>query len=233
MKKLNTSQAVLIFAMSMLLLSGCGKEAEKEAEATDQTAPQIIVEVLTESTEAEETEPAPTETTATEYNEEKEIVLQLIRECHEAEIENNQEVLREKANLKEFIQITQGNKLSEDELNSLLYSENSLHSDYPMLKPKGYGEPAPCTEEEVEAMNGYIQILYNSAEHEQGAVNPYIVTKAYRVPVEYEDDNDNTVKEYEAYIYALEANGEWKYDMWVSLTAFVLNSYTNGEAIKN
>lgn len=233
---MDKSKVFLIFALSAVMLSGCGNEAGKEIEVTEgtTTAPQIIVEVLTEpTTVTEETEPAP-ETEV--QDEKKESILQLAKECHEAEINENIEVLREKSNVKEFVQVVTGNSADEEDLTEYLYSEDgdsSFHSEYTTAIPTGYGDPIQCSDDEIKAMNDYIQLLYNSAEHKQGETNTYIVTDAYKVEIEYAGNSENentTANDYEAYIYVLEANDEWKYDMWVSITAFVINSYNIGNA---
>lgn len=233
MKKSYKRRVVLIFLAMTAVMNGCGnrKGAEQtEAEITEASTSNVIVVETAEG--ARPAEQTTAETTSAEPKEEEEVslnaedALKLAKKCHEAELKNDKDVLLKDTNLKELIRIASGGEPTEEDLETL-FEGNDKSQTYPALEVTKYGEPTLCTREEISKMNELVQALYSSSDNK----NSYEITQAYKIPVEYENDNAETgngsIAECYSTIYVLEANGEWKYDMWVGLISLITDVSTD------
>lgn len=231
----------IITALLMVLCSaGCGSTTEQEttteasAATTTTTASEteMTTTAVSETTTFSEAVTTVSETTtaAAAYSEKEQMVIDVARNGYTSMVEKNYENALEYINFSEGYFLTNGEWVSDERVIEQLTEatgedDNNMFVWFAAMEDMEFLGTQQLTAEELQEYNDFIPKM---ADNDDGS---YRFTDAYRVFIDYpamsQSEKELIGTEDAVHLLVVEADGEWKLDLFVSTFKEVMDSIYN------
>lgn len=229
----------IIAALLMVLCSaGCGSTTEQEttteasAAVTTTTVSEAettttVISETTASTEAATTVTSETTTTYTAYSEKEQMVIDVARNGYIAMTEKNYENALEYINFSAGYFLTNGEWVSDERVIEQLTEatgddDNNMFTWFAAMEDMEFLGAQQLTAAELQEYNDFI--LYMAAAEDVD----YSFTDAYKVFIDYpamsQSEKELIGTEKAVHLLVVEADGEWKLDLFVSTFKEIMDS---------
>ncbi len=236
MKKIAITAALLM----VLCSTGCGSTTEQEttteasAVVTTNAASEteMTTTAVSETTTFSEAVTTVSETTTTSaaYSEKEQMVIDVARNGYTSMVEKNYENALEYINFSEGYFLTNGEWVSDERVIEQLTEatgedDNNMFIWFAAMEDMEFLGAQQLTAEELQEYNDFIPEM---ADNDDGS---YRFTDAYRVFIDYpamsQSEKELIGTEDAVHLLVVEADGEWKLDLFVSTFKEVMDSIYN------